>query len=234
MKPITPERLIHALDSVTARRNKLIEKPRKLMQIAGTRGLRIHCLEATGHSERPDANDQMGLELDFEELPKNPFEMLKMQDDFFRLVDVYGSWHDHIYRIQEKAQVSGLVRGKVELGEKHVDCWVDSDRLKVLPSDLPKLKASVPAIVELWNGQVPDGFKLYRCIEDAKGCPWVPASPVEVGMQAAISDWAKVYDWDSNTEQWEIHLVLGRGTSLDSRGCSEDFCATNDKRGPSW
>lgn len=240
LKPVTQERILKALSALfrNTYNNKIMQQGRLFME-CGMKS-KLSCLT-------PSDSDRLDLELQFinNPLPASPEEFSIEHD---KLIEKHLSRQQKILDIQIANNVSGLEWESFAAlpGKQPINFPFFNDMLKPTDGDAIALKQWKTPIVEYWaDCTVSAGLAIYKNTEGG----WDESRLSEVGALSPLFDWANIWSDNCylsprqiNSEGWdtqrsapecrddelfvEIHLVLGRGKSMDCES-NLHFCAAN-------
>lgn len=242
MKPVTQDRILSALNKLSARTHN--NKVAQQMQVFA-----LHGLKSFTGSLQPVDNDKLDLELALiaGDRPTNPKEF---SAKFDRLLNIHHRRQSKILDIQVNNKVSGLEW-------RHIDSTLVSssfhflffnDILRPIPSDMQLLAKHKPHVVQHWiDFAVVAGLTVYQEVDDT----WEPVAINWIWTKSSEFDWATIsldryylssraietqgFDTrrskpkNSDDEMYiEFHLTIGRGEDCDSINADILwFCAAN-------
>jgi hypothetical protein len=228
MKEVTRERIEKAIQHIeetrTSRTEWLIDITRYFAQI----GMKTVLAEQTDTLPNYGMlREKLGLELDYHGIPKREEDCRKILDELWRLTDHYHRKIHKVYRIQEKAGVSGLNQKVIELAEQIVTVYEDfEDDLPLIKQDLPVLRRAKPTVVSLFLDHAKyHNLKLWLLYDEGTMRDhWEEVSFNRIYELMPLYDWALVSDFrelhGDETERW---LRLGKGTDTTTNKSGIQF-----------
>ena len=228
MKPVTKERILHALESISDRHSSAEGIDGKVVELMSMYGLKSFLSKALGEPITQIEFVKQNLELDYIGAPKSPQDLLDCMNRWKAKIHHYRGWKRKIFGIQAAHGISGLDWEEYEIrGIAIRQPWIGED-LPLIPEDLHILKQHKNQIVEKYLEAI-SGIQFWVSCEPNEGY-WKPVSVAELTAALPFYDWASV--WAQDFDDWpdEYHIDLGSGIDVSSCNISRTtFCACENK-----